>query len=359
MAGEEGEDSTEARVRRGVARTLGNAVTVLVLLGLLGAWAYTGLYQLQPGQAAVVLRFGEHGYTEVREGLRWHWPAPIETEERVNIGSIRRAEFGAPLPEEKISASGEAQEGPTTEASMQTSDNNIVHLEFVVRYRIRDPFKALYRIADRGRTLRDSAQAAMREVVGRTPIDGVLSDQRGEVEAETAQLLQTILDDYETGLQVVGVQLQEVQPPDAVRGAFDDVIAALQDRSRKVNEAQGYANEVIPEARAQASEIVEEASGYRDAVVAEARGEAARFSAVLEEYRKAPEVTRTRLYIETMEAVLPDVEKVIVEPGTSTVVPYLPLREMRRGAEGAPAAGSGAAAAAGPGSASAGGEEGP
>lgn len=351
---EEGGGSTGQRVRRNVARTLGNAITALVLLALLGLWVYTGFYQLRPGEAAVILRFGEHAYTEVREGLRWHWPAPIETEERVRIGSIRRAEFGAPIDPEKIAETGEAKEAPTREASMQTGDNNIVHLEFVVRYRIRDAFKALYRVAERGRALRDGAQGAMREVVGRTPIDGVLSEQRGEVEAETTEILQRILDEYETGIQVVSVQLQEVQPPDAVRDAFDDVIAALQDRSRKVNEAEGYANEVIPQARAEASEVTEQAAGYRDATIAEARGEAARFRAVLEEFEKAPEVTRTRLYIDTMESVLPDVEKVIIEPGTATMVPYLPLREMRRG--GAPAPG---ASGGGGGAPSGAGESGP
>lgn len=355
MAEEEEGGSTGERVRRGVVRTIGNAVVALVLLALLGVWVYTGFYQLQPGEAAVILRFGEHAYTEVDEGLRWHWPSPIETEERVRIGSIRRAEFGAPIDPEKIAESGEEKEAPTREASMQTSDNNIVHLEFVVRYRIRDAFRALYRIGDRGRVLRDGAQGAMREVVGRTPIDGVLSEQRGEVEAEAAEILQRVLDEYEAGIQVVSVQLQEVQPPDAVRDAFDDVIAALQDRSRMVNEAQGYVNEVIPQARGRASEITEEAAGYRDSTVAKARGEAERFRAVLEEYEKAPDVTRTRLYIDAMEEVLPDVEKVIVEPGAATLMPYLPLREMRRGAplpgaspgESSEAAGRGAGAGGG------------
>jgi len=158
----------------------------------------------------------------------------------------------------------------------------------------------------------------------------VLSEKRGLIQDEAAELLQTILERYESGLFVEGIELQEVQPPASVRDAFDDVIAAAQDRNRKVNEAEGYANEVLPRARAEASEVVESAIGYRDSKIAEARGEAERFLAILREYQKAPEITRKRLYLETMEEVLPDVEKVIIEPGTASVLPYLPLGAARR-----------------------------
>ena len=208
---------------------------------------------------------------------------------------------------------------------MQTSDNNIVQLSFVVQYRVKDAFASRYRVADPTSTLRDAAQAAMREVVGQMTIDGVLSERRGDVEFEAKRILQEILDSYETGLQIQAVQLQDVQPPEEVRAAFDDVIAAAQDASRAINEAEGYRNELMPGARAEAAELVAAAAGYREAKIAESEGEAARFTAIVAEYRKAPVVTRKRLFLETMETILPDVEKIIIEPGTASVLPYLPL----------------------------------
>ncbi len=208
---------------------------------------------------------------------------------------------------------------------MQTGDNNIVKLAFVVQYRIQDAFAARYRIASPVLTLRDAAEAAMREVVGRMPIDGVLSERRGDVEGEAEEVLQQVLDGYDSGLLVLAVQLQEVQPPDQVAAAFDDVIAAGQDASRIVNEAEGYRNELLPRSRAEAAELIEAARAYREAKVAESTGEAARFLAIAAEHRKAPDVTEMRLYLETMEEVLPGVEKVIVEPGSTGVFPHLPL----------------------------------
>lgn len=317
------EDSTEASVRRGVGRMLANLTIFLVAAGLLALWGWQGVYRLNPGQAAVILRFGQFSYTEGREGLRWHLPYPLATREIVNVGQRYREEFGGP---DKTAEGAEVGMG---EASMQTGDNNIVHLEFAVQYKVSDPYQARYRVADLRRMVRDGAQAAMREVVGRNTIDGVLSEERGEVEAETLEQLQAILDRYETGLLVEAVQLQDVQPPAAVAAAFDDVIAASQDRSRTINEAEGYANEVIPQARAEAAELVEQAAGYREATVADARGDAQRFRSVVEEYRKAPAITRRRMYLETMEEVLPEVETILVEPGAGPV-PYLPLEPGRR-----------------------------
>ncbi len=311
--------TSEERVRRGVGRTLGNLALAVVLLVVLGGWASLGVYQVEAGQHGVILRLGRYQRTETREGLHLAWPPPLERVEIANVNSIQREEFGV-----RSAATPEAEGVALHEAAMQTSDNNIVHLGFVVQYRTKDAFQARYRVARPRETLRDAAQAAVREVVGRTTIDGVLSDKRGEVEIEALESLQQILDRYESGLLVVGLQLQEVQPPADVRDAFDDVLAASQDRSRLINEAQGFANEVVPDARGEASEIVASAEGYREAKVSEARGEAQRFLALVEEYRRAPEVTRRRLYLETMEVVLPEVEKVIIEPGTN-LLPYLPI----------------------------------
>jgi membrane protease subunit HflK len=180
-------------------------------------------------------------------------------------------------------------------------------------------------VADPQAVVRDAAQASMREVVGRETVDGVLRERRAIVTAEVGSLLQEILDSYDAGIDIDKVQLQDVQPPAPVRSAFEDVVAATQDANRLVNEAEGYENELIPEARGEAKERLEAAYGYRDAKIAESTGEAERFRALAAEYRKAPEVTRKRLYLETMEAILPEVETVIIESGTAQVLPYLPL----------------------------------
>lgn len=314
--------SPDERVRRSVARTVANLTVLAASLAVLGAWAYFGFYQLEPGQAAVILRFGEYVRTEGTPGLRWHLPPPIESHEVVNVESLNKEEFGR-------RGGDRSDDEVHQEASMQTSDNNIVHVAFVVQYRIKDAFKSRYRIANPREILRDTAQSAVRGVVGRHSIDGVLREERGIVQSESEKELQETLDHYESGLEVVGIELQDVSPPEEVRAAFDDVLAATQDRNRSVNEAEGYANEVLPKARAQAIEAIESARGYRDAKIAESSGEAARFSAIASEYQKAPEVVRTRLFLETMEQVLPQVHTVIVEPGTA-VMPYLPLDPQRR-----------------------------
>jgi membrane protease subunit HflK len=318
--------STDEEVRRSVSRTLGNAALLLIGLAVLGAWASLGLYQLNPGQSAIILRLGRHVDTVTRPGLEWHLPAPLETRTVVDVDKIEQQSFGAPGDEEGSADVSQAE----LEASMQTRDNNIVRVSFVVRYLVKDAFESRYRVAAPRETLRDASQAAIREVVGRMTIDGVLSEQRGAVQADTEQILQDILDAYESGLHIDGVELQEVQPPSEVKAAFDDVIGAAQDASRKVNEAEGYRNEVVPAARAEAAERIAGADGYRDSRIAEATGEAERFRALAAEYKKAPRVTEKRLYLETMEAILPSVEKVIVEPGTTQLLPYLPLGRSGR-----------------------------
>ena len=318
-----GEDlNADEKVRRGVARTLGNFVLLLAVLGLLGAWVATGFYRLEPqgGQAALILRLGEFQRTEARPGLRWHLPPPIERRQIVMMDELESEEFGG--------GAGIATESETrTETGdlvVQTKGNNIVNLSFAVQYKLKDAFDARYQLEDPRSTLRAAAQAAVREVVGRTEIDDVLSEGRGQVQSEAKVRLQEILDRYESGLDVKDVLLQEVAPPPAVREAFDDVIAAVQDGERKVQEAEGYRNEVLPRAEAESIELERSAEAYRDAKVSEASGEAARFSALLAEYKKAPEVTRDRLYLEAMEDVLPRVQKLIIEPGTGAVLPYFP-----------------------------------
>jgi len=322
--------SVDQRVRRSVARTLGNLTLGTALAAAVGVWLSLGAYTLGPGEAAILLLLGRYSSTVSQDGFHLALPPPLVTREIVHVGMVRNEDFGfasgAPVAGESATAEHAAA---VHESSMQTSDNNTVRVTFSVQYRIRDAYKARFRIADPSSVVRAAAAAAMREVVGRMTVDGVWREQKDLLTAEASSLLQTILDTYEAGVEIRSIALRDVQPPDAVRAAFDDVVAATQDASRLVNEAEGYRNQRIPSARAEAVEMTEGAAGYRDAVVAEAAGQAARFVALAAEYRKAPAVTRKRLYLETMESVLPGVEKVIVKPGQ--VVPYLPLERAGAG----------------------------
>jgi membrane protease subunit HflK len=311
MAKQEKLDVDE-RVQRSVRRTLTNAVLALLVLGLVGLWGSFGIYQLEPGQSAVLLRLGRHMGTVSTEGLHWTLPPPLVTRTIVNVEEVQSEDFGFRGVEDEKADRG---------------------LSFAVQYKIKDAFAARYRVKQPVPVLRDAAQAAIREVIGTMTIDGVLSEQRGEVKLETQAKLQEILDSYDSGLEIRDVQLQEVQPPAEVRAAFDDVIGATQDASRAVNEAEGYQNEVIPHARAEAAEIQASAEAYRASKVAEATGASVRFTAIAAEYRKAPDVTRRRLYLETMESILADVDKVIIESGTTQVLPYLPLGRGQREAQ--------------------------
>ena len=312
--------TAEERVRRSVRRTLGRWGAATLLLAGLGAWAWQGAFTLRPGEAAVLLLLGRHYETVTRSGFHWRLPEPFVTRTVVNMTELRNEDFGFRGRE-----TGETTAEKLHEATMQTRDNNIVRVSFTVQYTVKDPFEARFRLADTASVVRDSAQAAMREVVGRTTVDGVLREKKALVTAEAERLLQDILDSYSSGLEVTEVQLQDVQPPAEVRAAFDDVVAANQDASRLMNQAEGHRNEALPKARGEAAEILAQAQAYRESKVAEATGAAERFRAIAVEYRKAPEVTRTRLYLETMEQVLPRVDKVIVEQGTTQILPYLPL----------------------------------
>jgi membrane protease subunit HflK len=316
----------DERVKRSVRRTLANGLVLLLVVTLLALWGSLGAFTLKPGESAVLLRFGRHVGTINEAGFHLTLPAPLVERVIVKVGEVQSEDFGF-----RGAESEETSREKLLEATMQTSDNNIVRVSFAVQYRIKDAYAERFRLAQSRDVLRAASEAAMREVVGRMTIDGVLSERRGEAKLEAASILQDILAAYESGLEIQDVQLQEVQPPAVVRQAFDDVIGAVQDASRAVNEAEGYRNEVLPNARAEATELREAALGYRDAQIAEATGEAERFTALLTEYRKAPEVTRTRLYLETMETVLGTVEKVVIEPGAAAVLPHLPLGADRGG----------------------------
>jgi len=312
----------------------------LIAAVVLLLWLLTGIYIVAPDERGIVLRFG----TVVREtdpGPHYHLPWPFEEVIRPSITAIRKEEVGF-----RTIAQGPParyQEVPV-EALMLTGDENIVSLESIVQYKVRadatGPTDFLFNVRNPQETVRDAAEAAMREVIGRTEIDQALTEGKEDVQQEAQGVLQAILDRYGAGVEVVTVKLQDVDPPQQVSDAFKDVISAQQDKERLINEASGYANDVVPRARGQAAQLVNEAEAYAEAKVRDAAGVAQRFTALQTEYAKAKDVTRRRLYLETMESILPEMNKIIMDDAAARqAVPYLPLDPYRpRRAAEAPAA---------------------
>lgn len=306
----------------------GRLLALLVVLGAVGAYGALGYFQVAPDEQAVVLRLGRYVRT-VNPGLRWRAPL-LERFERRRVTTIIKEEFGyrtvspGPPPE--------YEERPD-EKRMLSGDTNLVNVEFVLQYRITDLGKYLFGVKDVDTVIRDVAETVMRDVVAQRPIDDVITEVRGPIEGEARLQIQQLLDEYGTGIAVQNVQLQDVEPPDAVKDAFADVISARQDRERMILDAEGYAEQVVPRARGEAEELLNQARAYRESRILESEGQADRFRALLAEYQKAPEVTRERLFIEVLEEVFPGMEKVIIEEKHGeNVLPYLPLgrRELGR-----------------------------
>lgn len=301
----------------------GLAVVVFVIVALV-AWSLTGVYFVQAQEEGVVLRFGEYDRT-TPPGLNYHLPWPIERvytpevtrQQRVNIGFTGQdATAATDLPSESL---------------MLTGDENIVNIDFSVFWVISDAKNYLFNVEDPDETVKAVAESAMREVVGNNQLEPIITRGRQVVEQEVRELMQETLDEYGAGITVNQVQLQQADPPEPVIDAFRDVVNAGQDAETAINQATAYQNRIIPEARGTAAQIVQQAEAYREQVVAQANGEAQRFTAILGEYRQAPEVTRQRMYLETMENVLGKSDKVILdEDGDQGVVPYLPLNELTR-----------------------------
>ena len=273
-----------------------------------------------------------------RPGLHFKLPLPFETHRVLRVGELRRVKFGF-VDSQQAQLGDDPNDPGAFENAIQTADNNVVMMSYVVQYYVADAFLFEYGMADGDALLRDAAQSVMREVVGRRPGTDALTDDRGGIQIEARELLQERLDGYFAALdgapfRVQSFEILDSQAPAPVRDAFDDVQSANQDRERVQAEARGDAREIVERALAKSQEIRESASAYRDAKLVEAQGEAERFVALHAEYERAPEVTRRRLYIETMEEILPDVEKVIVEKGTVDLLPYFPVdsRASRRGA---------------------------
>jgi len=297
-----------------------------IIAAVLLIWLATGIYRVDPNEEAVVQRFGAWARTET-QGLRYHLPAPIETVTMVDVTGRHQTEIGARNNRESIDAS-----------TMLTGDRNIIELDFVVVWQVRDPVKYLFRVAEPQALLQRAAESAMREVIGQTDVQPALNEGRRKIEIDSAAILQATLDRYDSGILIAAVQLQKVDPPTPVVDAFNDVQRARSELEQQRNEAEKYRNEILPRARGEAQKVIQDAEGYKERVVAEATGEAQQFLSVFDAYKQSRDVTARRLYIETMEQILQHSRKVILDPSVdakSGVVPYLPLPGLSAPAKGA------------------------
>ncbi len=294
----------------GVGAGLIAAVVVVI-------WMGTGIFIVQEGQQAVITRFGKYTST-VGAGFNWRLPYPIERHEVVYVTQIRSVDVGR---DSVIRTTG------LKESAMLTEDENIVEIKFAVQYRLNDARAWLFESKNPAEAVVQAAESAVREVVGKMKMDSALADERDQIGPRVRALMQTILDRYKVGVEVVGINLQQggVRPPEQVQAAFDDVLKAGQERERAKNDAQAYANEVIPRARGAASRLAEEAEGYKARIVAQAQGDAQRFKLLLAEYQRAPQVTRDRLYLESMQQIYSNVTKVMVESRQGGNMLFLPL----------------------------------
>ncbi len=303
---------------------------ILIILALV--WVASGLYRVLPDEQGVVLRFGKFVKT-TQPGLNYHIPMPIESVQTPKVTKVNRMDIGFRSERDSGFSSGAVADVPE-ESLMLTGDENIVNIDFSVFWVIKDAGKFLFKIQDPQGTVKAAAETAMREVIAKSNIQPILTEGRAKIEIETQEIIQAILDEYNSGIQVTQVQTQKADPPDQVIDAFRDVQAARADMERSKNEAEAYANDVIPRARGEAQKILQAAEAYKKEVVAKAEGEASRFVSIYNEYAKAKEVTQERMYLETMEKVLADIDKVIIDKNSgSGVVPYLPLPELKKKVE--------------------------
>ena len=282
-----------------------NFKIVPVLLVILVLWLFTGIYSVGPDEVGVVRTFGKFSRV-AQSGLNWHFPLPIETVNTPKVTEVKRIEMGF-----RTLKNGQYRR-VEKESLMLTGDENIVDAQMIVQYKIKDPVAYLFNIVGPELTVREAAEASLRTVVGRNKIDETLTTGKFTIQEETKEQLAAILDKYESGIHVVAVQLQDVSPPKEVMGAFKDVASAKEDKNRMINQAEGYRNDVIPKARGEAESMIRDAEGFKESRIKRSEGDAAKFTTVLKEYRKAKSITEKRLYLETMQKVLPGIEKIVV-----------------------------------------------
>lgn len=307
----------------GVADAPGTPLLLVILIAALVIWILWGFYIINEQERGIVLRFGRYVAT-LQPGLNFRAPPPIEEVIKINIGQVNTI---------------------THKASMLTQDENIVDVEVAVQWRVRDPTQYLFNVTNPAATLRQVVESAVREVIGRSKLDFVLTEGRGEIDTRQKDLIQQTLDQYQAGILIVGVNMQPAKPPEPVKEAFDDAIKAREDEQRLVNEAEAYRNEILPKARGQAARMREEANAYKARVIARAEGEASRFEQLLAEYERAPAVTRQRLYLDTIEVVLAGTGKILMHTGGTSNLLYLPIeRLLERPERGAGQQGAGSPA---------------
>ncbi len=281
-------------------------------------WIVSGFFIIQEGQTGVIMTFGKFSHS-TQPGFNWRWPYPIQTHEVVNLSQVRTVEVGY---------RSNVRNKLARESLMLTDDENIIDIQFAVQYRLKNASEWVFNNREQEETVKEVAETAIREIVGKSKMDFVLYEGREKVAFDTSALMQHILDRYKIGVMVTNVTMQAVQPPEQVQASFDDAVKAGQDRERQKNEGQAYANDVVPKARGAASRLLQESEGYRSRVVANAEGEASRFSKILTEYQKAPGITRDRMYIEAMQQIFSSTTKVMVDTKSSNSMIYLPLDKL-------------------------------
>ena len=290
--------------------------------GALILWGLSGFYIVDAGNRGVVLRFGK--YTETTQpGLNWHIPRPIEQVQVVNVEQQRFIEVGY-----RSKGRQQGQGSVPREALMLTKDENIVDIRLAVQYQVKSAKDFLFNVNNPTGTLKQVTESAERGVIGHSNMDFILTEGRSTIVAEIKKEIQQVMDAYKSGIVITSVNLQDAQPPEQVQGAFEDAIKAREDKQRLINEAQAYENDVVPKARGAASRKMQEAQGYKQRVIASAEGEVSRFKKVLTQYKKAPEITRRRLYLESIEQVLADTDTVMIDVKGSNNLLYLPLDKM-------------------------------
>ena len=298
-------------------RAVGIGAGIVAVL-IAGLWLVSGFFIISEGQTAVVSTFGKYSST-TPAGFNWRWPYPIQTHEVVNVSQVRTMEIGY---------RGSVRNKQAKESLMLTDDENIIDIQFAVQYKLKDAANWIFNNRDKDEMIRQIAETAMREIVGRNKMDFVLYEGREKIALDAGQLMQKIVDGYKAGVSIANVTMLGVQPPEQVQAAFDDAVKAGQDRERQKNEGQAYANDVIPKARGAASRLMEESEAYRARVTANAQGDASRFKQVLVEYQKAPAVTRDRMYLETMQQIFSSTTKVMVDSKSGNNLIYLPLDKL-------------------------------
>jgi membrane protease subunit HflK len=299
-------------------KMFGGGVALVAVVAVL-LWASSGFFIVPEGQTAAIMRFGKFTQLTDRAGFKWRLPYPIEQHEMVNLQQLRQVEVGY---------RNNVKTKVLKESLMLTDDENIIDIQFAVQYRLSSATDYLFNNRAPDETVLQAAETAMRELVGKSKMDFVLYEGKEQVAKSAEKLIQQIVDRYKTGIMIVNVTLQNAQPPEPVQAAFDDAVKAGQDRERQKNEGQAYANDVIPKARGTAARLTEEAEAYKQKVIAGAEGDASRFKQVLVEYSKAPQVTRDRMYLDTMQQVFANTSKVLVDVRSGSPLLYLPLDKL-------------------------------